>query len=90
MTAQIGADGLDLFGDPLLELLTDVARVQPQPGRECVNLEKHPGFHSTQRLRIDDHSPGFWVRRVSRCWRQSTRAHSGACRLPEHCTVAWR
>jgi hypothetical protein len=54
MTAQIGADGLDLFGDPLLELLTDVARVQPQPGREWVNLEKRPGFHSAQRLRIDE------------------------------------
>jgi hypothetical protein len=61
MTAQIGADGLDLFGDPLLELLTDVARVQPQPGREWVNLEKHPGFHSAQRLRIDDRDGGVVV-----------------------------
>jgi hypothetical protein len=54
MTAQIGADGLNLFGDPCPELLTDVARVQPQPGREWVNLEKRLGFHSTQRLRISD------------------------------------
>ena len=32
MTAQIGDDGLDLLGDPLPELLTDVAGVRPQPG----------------------------------------------------------
>jgi hypothetical protein len=61
MTAQIGADGLDLFGDPLLELLTEVARAQPQPGREWVNLEKHPGFRSAQRLRIDDRDGGVVV-----------------------------
>jgi hypothetical protein len=54
MTAQIGADGLDLFGDPYPELLTDVARAQPQPGGEWVDLEKRLGFHSTQRLRISD------------------------------------
>lgn len=29
MTAQIGDDGLDLFGDPRPELLTDVARSDP-------------------------------------------------------------
>ena len=29
MTAQIGADGLDLFGDPLPELLTDVRGSSP-------------------------------------------------------------
>jgi hypothetical protein len=52
MTAQIGADGLDLLGDPLLELLTDVARVQPEPGRDWVHLEDRLGFRSTQRLRI--------------------------------------
>ena len=39
MTAQIGADGLDLLGDPLPELLTDVAGVQPQPGGEWVHLK---------------------------------------------------
>jgi hypothetical protein len=32
MTAQIGDDSQDLFGDPRPELLTEVARVQPQPG----------------------------------------------------------
>ena len=34
MTAQIGADGLDLFGDPRPELLAGVARAQPEPGDE--------------------------------------------------------
>src|ERR1700722_4668490 len=58
MTAQIGADGLDLFGDPRPGWLTDVARVQPEPGREWVNLEKRPGFRSTQRLWISDHPAG--------------------------------
>ena len=36
MTAQIGLDGRDLFGDPCPELLIDVARVQPEPGHEWV------------------------------------------------------
>ena len=54
MTAQIGADGLDLLGDPCPQLLTDVARAQPQPGGEWVHLEKRLGFHSTQRLWISD------------------------------------
>ena len=36
MTAQIGADDLDFLGDPRPELLTDVARVQPESGREWV------------------------------------------------------
>jgi hypothetical protein len=54
MTAQIGTDGLDLFGDPRPELLADVARVQPEPGHEWVHMEDRLGFHSTQRLRIDD------------------------------------
>jgi hypothetical protein len=31
MTARLGADGLDLLGEPLPELLTDIAGVQPQP-----------------------------------------------------------
>ena len=39
MTAQIGYDGLDLRGDPRPELLIDVARVQPEPGGDWVDLE---------------------------------------------------
>ena len=54
MAAQIGADGLYLLGDPRPELLFEVARIQPQPGGEWVNLEKCLGFHSTRRLRIID------------------------------------
>jgi hypothetical protein len=54
MTAQIGDDGLDLLGDPLPELLTDVARVQPQPGGEWVHLKDKLGFRSIQRLVIRD------------------------------------
>jgi hypothetical protein len=61
MAAQIGADGLDLFGDPRPELLTDVARVQPQPGDEWVHLEDRLGFRSTQRLRISDLAGGVVV-----------------------------
>jgi len=56
MTAQIGVEGLNLLGDPLPELLIDVARVQPQPGGEWVNLEDRLGFRSTQRLSINDHA----------------------------------
>jgi hypothetical protein len=52
MTAQIGDDGLDLLGDPLPELLTDLARGQPQPGGEWVNLKNQLGFRSIQRLAI--------------------------------------
>jgi hypothetical protein len=58
MTAQIGADGLDLFGDPRPDLLTDVARVQPEPRRAWVNLEKRLRFRSTQRLWISDLADG--------------------------------
>ncbi len=54
MTAQIGDDGLDLLGDPLPELLTDVAGVQPQPGGEWVHLKDKLGFRSIQRLVIRD------------------------------------
>src|SRR5262249_13188976 len=54
MTAQIGADGLDLLGNPLPELLTDVAGVQPQPGGEWVHLKDKLGFRSIQRLVIRD------------------------------------
>ena len=61
MTAQIGADGLDLFGDPRPELLTEVARVQPEPGGDWVNLEERLGFRSTQRLRISDSAGGVVV-----------------------------
>jgi hypothetical protein len=61
MTAQIGADGLDFFGDPRPELLTDVARIQPQPGDEWVDLEGRLGFRSTQRLRLSDLAGGVAV-----------------------------
>ena len=53
MTAQIGYDGLDLRGDPRPELLTSVARVQPEPGCDWVHLGRL-GFRSTQRLWIGD------------------------------------
>ena len=59
MTAQIGADGLDLLGNPCPELLIDVALVQPEPGRDWVNLEDRRGFRSTQRLRSAG-SPTAW------------------------------
>ena len=61
MTAQIGADGHELFGDPRPELLTNVARVQPERGGEWVNLAKHLGFRSTQRLQISDLADGGGV-----------------------------
>lgn len=61
MAAQIGADGLYLLGDPRPELLFEVARIQPQPGGEWVNLEKCLGFHSTRRLRIIDSAGGVGV-----------------------------
>lgn len=61
MTAQIGADGLDFFGDPRPELLADVTRTQPGPGGEWVNLQERLGFHSTQRLRIGDFAGGVSV-----------------------------
>lgn len=60
MTAQIGADGLDLFGDPRPELLAEVARVQPEPGGEWVHLGRLR-FHSTQRLRVSDLAGGVVV-----------------------------
>lgn len=61
MTAQIGADGLDLIGDPLPELLADVARVPPQAGGEWVELKNQLGFRSIQRLRISDAAGGVMV-----------------------------
>jgi hypothetical protein len=54
MTAQIGADGHELFGDPRPEWLTEVTRLEPEPRHDWVNLEEHPGFQSTQRLWIGD------------------------------------
>ena len=54
MTAQIGADGLDLSGDPLPELLTDVARVQPAAGGRVGPSKEQLGFRSIQRLVISD------------------------------------
>lgn len=61
MTAQIGADGLDLLGDPLPELLTEVTRVQPQPGGEWVHLKDKLGFRSIQRLVIRAVAGGVMV-----------------------------
>jgi hypothetical protein len=61
MTARIGYDGLDLHGDPRPDLLIDVARVQPQPGGDWVDLEGRLGFRSTQRLWIGDVSGGVMV-----------------------------
>ena len=62
MTARIGADGGDLFGDPRPKLLTRVVRVRPHPGGEWVKIEdRRPGFCSTQRLRISDVAGGVAV-----------------------------
>jgi hypothetical protein len=60
MTAQIGAGGLDPLGDPNPVLLAGVARVQPQPGGEWVDLGRL-GFHSTQRLHLSDLADGVAV-----------------------------
>ena len=60
MTAQIGYDGLDLRGDPCPELLIEVARVQPEPGGDWVDLGRL-GFRSTQRLWIGDVPGGVAV-----------------------------
>jgi hypothetical protein len=60
MTAQIGAAGLGVVGDPRPELLADVARADPQPGREWVDLE-HLGFRSTRRLAISEVAEGVVV-----------------------------
>ena len=53
MAAQIGYDRPDFLGDPRPELLTEVAGVQPEPGRDWVSLEKL-GFRSTRRLFIGE------------------------------------
>ena len=63
MTAQIGDDGLDLLGDPLPELLTEVAGVQPQPGGEWVHLKDKLGFRSIQRLGSETSPAAWWWRR---------------------------
>ena len=60
MTAQIGAEGLDLVGEPRPELLAEVARVEPQPGGGWVDLGRL-GFRSTQRLGISDLADGVVV-----------------------------
>ena len=60
MTAQIGADGRELFGDPWPELLIEVARVLPEPGNEWVHLGRL-GFRSTQRLRVSHVPDGVVV-----------------------------
>ena len=57
MTAQIGDNGLDLFGDPSPELLAGVARAQPERGGEWVDLARQ-GFRSTQRMRLGDLGDG--------------------------------
>ena len=64
MTAQIGADGLDLFGDPRPELLTGVVRIEPERGGKWIDIEDRPGrpgFRSTQRLWISDVADGVAV-----------------------------
>jgi len=53
MTAQIGDNGLDLFGGPSPELLAGVARAQPGRSGEWVDLARQ-GFRSTQRMRLGD------------------------------------
>jgi hypothetical protein len=60
MTAQPGEDGLDLLGDPLPELLTDVAGVRPSRGRVGPSKDKL-GFRSTQRMVIRDVAGGVVV-----------------------------
>ena len=60
MKAQIGYDGLDRRGDPRCELLIDVAGVEPEPGRDWVDLGRL-GFRSTQRLWIGDYDGGVAV-----------------------------
>jgi hypothetical protein len=60
VTAQIGDDGLDLFGDPRSELLAGVARARPVPGGEWADLGRQ-GFRSTQRLRLSDLGGGVAV-----------------------------
>lgn len=60
MTAQIGDDGLDLFGDPRPDLLAGVTRARPEPGGEWADLGRL-GFRSTQRLRLSGLGGGVTV-----------------------------
>jgi hypothetical protein len=57
MTAQIGAHGLDIFGDPRPELLFRVTGIQPKAGRRWVDLKPY-GIRSTQRLWISGFAGG--------------------------------
>jgi hypothetical protein len=61
MAAQIGSDELEFYGDPCLDLLTEVARAEPEPGRDWVRLEGPLGFRSTQRLRVSDGADGIAI-----------------------------
>lgn len=64
MTAKVGADGLDIFGDPRPELLVGVVRIRPEQNGEWADLEDRPGrpgFRSTQRLWISDVAGGIAV-----------------------------
>ena len=87
MTAQIGADGHELFGDPRPELLIDVARVQPEPGGEWVNLEDRLHFRSTQRLRISDLAVGGGV--VVASGRPSLRGRRIASTVTDATRLSW-
>jgi hypothetical protein len=62
MTAQVGADGGELFGDPRPKLLAHVTGLPPEPPRgERVDLEEHLHFYSTQRLQITYRPDGSGV-----------------------------
>jgi hypothetical protein len=62
MAAQIGSDDLEIDSDPRLDLLIEVAGIDPEPGREWARLEGPPlGFRSTQRLRVSDCPEGLAV-----------------------------
>ncbi len=62
MAAQIGGDELEFHGDPRLDLLSEVTRIQPEPGRDYGRLEGPPlGFRSTQRLRVSEGADGIAI-----------------------------
>jgi hypothetical protein len=61
MAAQIGSDELEFYGDLRLDLLTEVTRVQPEPGRDWARLEGPLGFRSTQRLQVSDGADGIAI-----------------------------
>lgn len=59
MTAHIGVDELEFYGEPRLDLLAEVALVKPEPGHDWIRLEGPPlSFHSTQRLQISEGADG--------------------------------